>query len=196
MPPMNKVTNPFFSFSLTTQLTHIIIPTIPIFSSLFHPMPIFSYAIHPHHPSTPLSSHFYYFFHVHGTPCTRPPQSPSMFAYPIPHAIHPPLAHFHCLNVHEFLCLSHPHFSIPSYPPSPSYLFSLTNSFTLYFLPIPLFTPRIRFPNAHWTHASRVCMATLTLTNVSTIHSIPQIPLHLSLRLHPHTRLHSCASLP
>ena len=31
-----------------------------------------------HHPSNPPSFHFYYFFHVHGAPCTRPPQSPPM----------------------------------------------------------------------------------------------------------------------
>ena len=39
MPPMNKVINPFFSLSLTTQLTHIIILTIPVSSLLLHPCP-------------------------------------------------------------------------------------------------------------------------------------------------------------
>ena len=128
MPPINKVTNPFFSLSLTTQLTYIIIPTIPVSSPLFHPMPIFSYAIHSHHPSNPPSS-FLLFLLYAWNPMHMATQSPSMFAYPILHAIHPPPGHFHCLNVHEFLCLSHPHFSIPSYPPSPpTHFLSLTRS--------------------------------------------------------------------
>ena len=95
-PFSNHPTNPFLilcpyhpchPWTRSIFLTFPHYPTYPYhhtyhtrFLTTLAPMPVFSYAIHPHHPSKPPSSHFYYFFHVHGAPCTRPLQSPSMLA--------------------------------------------------------------------------------------------------------------------